>query len=197
MCNLSYPTVGHLIAPGSQIRSSPSGSKWTFLVQRPLAVMELCQALSVTIDPSKMQPGKLPLAYDETLDWDNCPSEKSLIDWCLGLIIIGEETFTVRLVHKSLHDYLMRLHENGEIFSDGHTEIAYTCLQYMCFNDNEHKIDATEPKVSEDIKVLRRARFRLLHYATDTLGYHLLDQSSCIVDMVRALFPDRINLDCI
>ncbi|KAI5789511.1 hypothetical protein FPQ18DRAFT_246677, partial [Pyronema domesticum] len=89
--------------------------KWTFLAQRSLTVIELRHALSVTIDsPGKMQPGKLPLAYDETLDWDNFPSEKSLIDWCLGLVIIDEETSTVRLVHKSLHDYLTQLHENGE-----------------------------------------------------------------------------------
>jgi hypothetical protein len=83
--------------------------KWTFLTQRPLTVIELRHALSVMIDPSKMQPGKLPLAYDESLHWDNFPSEKSLLDWCLGLIIIDEETSTVRLVHKSLHDYLTQL----------------------------------------------------------------------------------------
>jgi hypothetical protein len=103
--------------------------QWTFLTQRPLTIIELHHALSVTIDPSKMQPGKLPLAYDETLDWDNFPSEKSLIDWCLGLIIIDEEPSTVRLVHKSLHDYLTVLHENSKICPDGHSEIAYTCLQ--------------------------------------------------------------------
>ncbi|KAI5787902.1 hypothetical protein FPQ18DRAFT_239034, partial [Pyronema domesticum] len=63
--------------------------KWTFFAQEPLTVIEL-----FTIDPGRMQSGKLPLAYDETLDWDNFPSEKSLIDWCLGLVITDEETST-------------------------------------------------------------------------------------------------------
>jgi hypothetical protein len=130
--------------------------KWTFLAQCPLTVIELHHALSVTIDPGnlKMQPGKMPLAYDETLDWDNFPSEKLLIDWCLGLAIIDEETPTIRLVHKSLHDYLTLLHGKGEIFSGGHSEIAYTCLQYMSFNDGKHEIDSLEmepksPKISK------------------------------------------------
>jgi hypothetical protein len=127
--------------------------KWTFLAKRPLTIIELRHALSVAIDPSKMQPGQLPLAYDETLDWDDFPSEKSLADWCLGLVIIDEETSTVRLVHKSLHDYLTLLHEEGEIFSHGHSKIAYTCLQYMCFNDDEREIDPLETKVTKISKM--------------------------------------------
>jgi hypothetical protein len=83
--------------------------KWTFLTQYPLTVIKLYHTLSVMINLSKMQPGKLPLAYDESLDWDNFPSEKLLLDWCLGLIIIDKETSTVRLVHKLLYDYLMQL----------------------------------------------------------------------------------------
>ncbi|KAI5789357.1 hypothetical protein FPQ18DRAFT_411802 [Pyronema domesticum] len=105
--------------------------EWTFLVKRLLTGIELRHALPVTIEPGRMQPGKLPLAYNETLDWENFPSQKSLIDWCLGLVIIDDETFTVRLVHKSLHDYLTRLHQDGEILTNGNRKIAYTCLQYM------------------------------------------------------------------
>jgi hypothetical protein len=145
-----------------------------------------------------MQPGKPPLSYDETVEWDNFPSETSLIDWCLGLVIIDEETSTVRLVHKSLHDYLTLLHEKGKIFSDGHSDIAYTCLQYMCFNDDKHEIDPLELEVTEDIIDLRRARFRLLEYATNNFGHHLVrDQSPYTADMIHSLFPARINLNCI
>jgi hypothetical protein len=171
--------------------------KWTFLAQQPLSVIELCHALSVTIAPGKMQPRQLPLAYDETLDWDNFPSEKSVIEGCLSLVIIDEETSTVRLVHKSLHDYLTLLHENREIFLNGHSEIAYTCLPYMCFNDDKHEIDPSELEFSEHIKDLRLARFHLLDYATNSFGYHLHDQSPCTADMIHGLFPDKINLNCI
>jgi hypothetical protein len=163
----------------------------------PLTVIELRHALSVTIDPGKMQPGQMPLAYSETLNWDNLPSEKSLIDWCLGLIIIDEEVSTARLVHTSLHDYLRRLHETGKMFPDGHSEIAYACLQYICFNDDEHEIDPLETKVTEDIKDLRRAGFCLLDYVAKNFGHHLRDEGSCTADMIRGCFPDRINLNCI
>jgi hypothetical protein len=101
-----------------------------------------------------MQPGKLPLAYDKTLDWDNIPSEKPLVDCCLGLVIV-DETSTVQLVHRLLHDYLAKLHENGEVFPNGHSEIAHTCLQYMCFNDDKQEIDPLRSEVTEDIKDLR------------------------------------------
>jgi ankyrin repeat protein len=171
--------------------------KWTFLAQRPLTVIELRHALRVTIDLSKMQLGKLPLSYDETVEWDKFPSEKSLIDWCLGLVIVDVETSTVRLVHKSLYDYLMRLHDDGKMFSDGHSEIAYTCLQYMCFNDDEHEIYPSQTKFTEDIKARRRKRFCLLDYATRNFGYHLRDQDSCTPDMINGLFPNTINLRCI
>ncbi|KAI5784956.1 hypothetical protein FPQ18DRAFT_92956 [Pyronema domesticum] len=55
---------------------------------------------------------------DQALDWDNLPSEKSLVEWCLGLVVIDEETSTARLVHKSLHEYLSKLFKEGKIFQD-------------------------------------------------------------------------------
>ncbi|KAI5806030.1 hypothetical protein BZA77DRAFT_368299 [Pyronema omphalodes] len=119
--------------------------KWVFLAKRPLTMIELRHALSVTIDPSTIQAGKLAISYDQIVDWENFPSEKSLIDWCLGLIIIDEETSTVRLVHKSLHDHLTQLHDNGSIFPDGHSEIAYTCLQYMSYSDDQYEMDSSKP----------------------------------------------------
>lgn len=171
--------------------------KWTFLAKRPLTVIELRHAFSVTIDFNKMQHGKLQLPYNKSLDWDNLPSEKSLIHWCLGLVTIHEKTSTVRLVHNSLHNYLTLSHEKGEIFPNGHSEIAYKCLQCMFFDDDKHKVDPSERIVTSRIKDLRRTRFHLLEYATNNFRHHLRDHSSITVDMIRELFPDRINLDCI
>jgi hypothetical protein len=42
--------------------------KWTFFAQRPLTVIELRHALSVTIDPSNMQPGKRVHFYFSVLE---------------------------------------------------------------------------------------------------------------------------------
>ncbi|KAI5816811.1 hypothetical protein BZA77DRAFT_55411 [Pyronema omphalodes] len=167
--------------------------KWTFLARRPLTITELRHALSVTIAPTNMQTGKLSVSYDKTVDWRNFPSQKSLIDWCLGLVVIDEETSTVRLVHKSLHDHLTELHDSGEIFPDGHTEIAHTCLQYMCFNDDQPQIDSSELEIPWYITIERRFRFCLLDYAIQNFGHHLRDQNDCTADMINAFFPDSID----
>jgi hypothetical protein len=85
----------------------------------------------------------------------------------------------------------------GEIFPDGHSEIAYTCLQYMCFNDDQHKIDSLEPELAQHIKDGCQARFCLLDYATNNFRHHLRDQSGCTANIIHGFFPDRINLNCI
>ncbi|KAI5810769.1 hypothetical protein BZA77DRAFT_162222, partial [Pyronema omphalodes] len=169
--------------------------KWVFLAKRPLKMIELRHALSVTIDLSTIQAGKAAISYDETVDWEKFTSEKSLIDCCLGLIVIDEETATVRLVHKSLHDHLTQLHDSDKIFPNGHTEMAYTCLQYMSYNDYESVIDCSKPKITQAIKRKRLEKYRLLDYAVNNFRHHLHDQSSCTADMICAFFPDGINLN--
>jgi hypothetical protein len=63
--------------------------KWVFLAKRQLSVAELRHALAVNVTPQDT------ISSGETLDWENLPSEKSLVDWCLGLVIVNEETSTV------------------------------------------------------------------------------------------------------
>lgn len=79
--------------------------KWTLLAKEQLSIDALRHALAVV-------PG------DTKLDWDNLPPEKSLTEWCLGLVIFDKESSSIRLVHKSLsnistsntkwHDYLSK-----------------------------------------------------------------------------------------
>jgi hypothetical protein len=108
--------------------------KWVFLAKEQLTVIQLCHALAVTI---VSDPNDDP-SSGKTLDRDNFPSERSLIDWCLGLVIIDEETSSIRLVHKSLHEYLTKEYASGKIFQNGDGEIAQACLQYMHFTDSEN-----------------------------------------------------------
>ncbi|KAI5817196.1 hypothetical protein BZA77DRAFT_263220, partial [Pyronema omphalodes] len=73
--------------------------KWVFLAKEQLTVTQLCHALAVTIESDSSDDS----SSGKKLDWENFPDEQSLIDWCLGLVIIDEETSSIRLVHKSLH----------------------------------------------------------------------------------------------
>ena len=78
----------------TRIRQCPNASAelgiyvlmWLHFAQRPLKLAELQHALAV-------KKGHMEF------DWDNIPSQKALLDCCLGLVLVDEETLTVRFVH--------------------------------------------------------------------------------------------------
>lgn len=76
--------------------------KWVFLAKRPLKSGELRHVLAI-------RPG------DKELDIEGLPSEKSLLECCLGLVNIGKGDH-FRFVHKSLHDYLTIQKEQRGLF---------------------------------------------------------------------------------
>jgi ankyrin repeat protein len=98
--------------------------KWTFLAERQLTIPELRHALaSVNSSPA------------DRLDLDDLPFEKSLIDCCYGLVVVDKQTSSIRLVHKSLQDFLKIQHDKKKIFETGQNDIARTCITYMSFSD--------------------------------------------------------------
>lgn len=90
---------------------------WVSRARRPLSVEELRQALATEIGESQ---------FDE----DNLLQSKYIIDCCFGLMIIEEESSTVRLVHYTLQDYLQSRHQHRLISDE--TEITKICLTYLC-----------------------------------------------------------------
>ncbi|RPB26204.1 hypothetical protein L211DRAFT_804942, partial [Terfezia boudieri ATCC MYA-4762] len=65
---------------------------WLHLARRPLKVGEIQHALAIE-------------RGDIALDWDTIPAPKRLLDCCLGLVLVDEETSTIRLVHYTLEEY--------------------------------------------------------------------------------------------
>jgi hypothetical protein len=112
-----------------RIKSQPQARKeqgmntlaWFFLAERQMKIDELRCALS-------MRPG------DTHVDEDGFPTCKSLLDCCLGLVVVDDGTSSVRLVHKSLQDLFERQHTQGALFAGGHPYITRTCLTYMGFD---------------------------------------------------------------
>jgi ankyrin repeat protein len=127
--------------------------KWVFLAKRQLKVEELCHALTVRYG-------------DKTLDSKVLPSEKVLLDGCLGLVTVGEETSCLRLVHKSLQDYFEEQYKLGLLF-DGQNEITKSCLAYMNlqFDSETNAMNYT---------ALHR-HFAFLDYAVKSWGLHARD----------------------
>jgi hypothetical protein len=93
--------------------------KWTLLAKRQLTITELRHALAATD------------TTDDYLDSSDLPFEKSLTDCCYGLVILDKKTASIRLVHKSLQEFLEKKYKNQELFKTGHQDITRTCLKYM------------------------------------------------------------------
>jgi hypothetical protein len=100
--------------------------KWTFLAFRQLTIPELRHALA-TINAT---------TDSESLNPDALPFEKSLIDCCHGLVVIDKQTSSIRLVHKSLQDFLKKQHKENKLFETGHRDMARICLEYLNLSDS-------------------------------------------------------------
>jgi hypothetical protein len=137
--------------------------KWVFLAKRPLKSEELRHALAI-------RPG------DRKLDIEGLPSEKSLLDCCLGLVTIGSGKF-FRFVHKSLQDYLKIQQEQRELFKDGNTDIANTCIDYMMSLQLGSDVDARR-----DYTAYNDDEFCFLEYAYRNWGDHTGDSTEPNID---------------
>jgi hypothetical protein len=145
--------------------------KWVFLAREPLTIEEIRHALAV-------EPG------DRNLDWDNFIDGKVLLESCLGLVVIDEPTSQnpiIRLVHKSLQDYLQIEHNQGRLFIDGHHDIAYVCLAYiLCVNS--HDLETIKPNLQDFF-----IKHALLDYAAQSWFHHMnMASSTNTVDLSAA-----------
>ncbi|KAI5786671.1 ankyrin repeat-containing domain protein [Pyronema domesticum] len=138
--------------------------KWTFLAKRQLSIIELRHALAATNSTA------------ESLNLDDLPFEKSLVECCYGLVTIDKETSSLRLVHKSLQDYLQKQYENKTLFSTGHCDIARTCLLYMRFNDNNITGDLASD--IDTLRILFAYSSYNFHRSTSTLMIRTTTESS-------------------
>ena len=90
---------------------------WALYAERPLRAQELCHALGVEIGSTD-------------LDLENVPALRTLLSSCLGLVTVEASSSTVRLVHFTLQEYLLR---GPVLFNSPHATIAEVCLTYLNF----------------------------------------------------------------
>ena len=91
-----------------------------------MQIDELCHALAVEIESTD-------------LDIDNTPSTDTILDSCLGLVIIDKEKSTFRLIHYSLQEYL----SDHNIFPRAHQTLAETCLTCLNFSQANLSVGPT------------------------------------------------------
>ena len=130
---------------------------WLHFAYRPLKLVELQHALSV-------KKGRIEF------DLRNIPSPKVLLDSCLGLVLVDEETMTVRFVHFTLEEYFR---ENaGTEFPNGCSSIAETCLTYLNFGGlKQHCMDLDSLKE-------KSTEYTFLNYAALYWGTYVKQQCS-------------------
>jgi len=119
---------------------------WIFHSEHPMHVGELREALGVEVGSRE-------------INYDNIPSEKTLLASCLGLVTVDESS-TVRLVHFTLQEYF---NNHSEHFENPQSTMAEVCLTYLNFdsvNELSHNLyDAPEET-------------RLLQYASSYWGMY-------------------------
>jgi len=117
---------------GAKARLGMAALMWISHSERPLKVVELCDALAVEIGSPDLHS-------------DDVPSIETLLSCCQGLIAVDKEASTVRLIHFTFQEYL-RAH--GEFFGTIHATMAETYLSYL----NSHQVKTLSASPSPDLQ---------------------------------------------
>ena len=123
---------------------------WVLYSERPLRAEELCHALGVEVGSSD-------------LDLECVPSLRTLLSSCLGLVTIEVSSSTLRLVHFTLQEHLLR---DPALFYNPHSTIAEACLTYL----NSTRVCELSPL--PPTPVLAPPEMPLLEYASLYWGNH-------------------------
>ena len=102
---------------GSRSRLGMEVLMWLSHSEQPLKADELCYAMGVEIGSTD-------------LNSQNIPTIETLLGCSLGLVTVEAYTYTVRLVHYTLQEYLSN---NSDLFHRPHSMIAEVCLTYLNF----------------------------------------------------------------
>ena len=173
---LSEPTIGEMEdALGSmpltlheafdetmaRIHRQPEGRRrlarrilmWLSHAMSPLTVIELSETLATRVGQT-------------SLDRRYLPSQRSMVECCLGLAIVDEESSSIRLAHYSIHEYLND--RQPEIFPSAEDDIAEQCFTYLSLDSLSQGCCDTEKQIYARIR-----NHPFLRYASSHWGHHV------------------------
>ena len=111
-------TIGRIKAQeGDKARLGMATLMWISHSERPLNVDEICHALAVD-------------GGSTGIDTKNVPSIQTVLACCQGLVTVDVWSWTIRLIHFTLKEYLSG---RAELFHRAHSTMAETCLTYLNF----------------------------------------------------------------
>ena len=168
----------------SRIQRQPEGRKrlglntlmWITNAKRPLLLSELSDALAVRPGISSLNP-----LYR--------PSQKLMVDSCLGLVTVNEQTSVIRLVHYSVQQFFEK--HQKRIFPKGESILAELTTTYSLLDEF-----ALGSRASEDGIQTLISQNPFSAYAACFWGHHVRDASCPQVDELALKFlsadPQRI-----
>ena len=80
------------------------------------------------LSPHVLQQGLSKQRLDDPLNEESWIDTDLLVDICAGLVMVHQASQTVRLVHYTTGEYLLRRFE--ELYSKGLADVNYTCLHH-------------------------------------------------------------------
>jgi len=131
---------------GNRMKLGMEALMWISFSERLLKADELCHALAVEVGTTD-------------INVRNAPSIRTLLSSTLGLVMIDEQSSTIRLVHFTLQEYIAA----HDVFITPHSMMAEICLTYLNFKsicDLSTSFD-TIPSTTP-----------FLHYASCHWGFH-------------------------
>lgn len=131
---------------------------WVSHVRKPLTVIELSDSLAIKLDETPLQTKYRP-------------SQKMMVDCCLGLVTVDEESSVIRLVHYTIQEYF---HEHlDRIFPYGERMIAQMVTTYLLA---EPFAQGCRPDEAGIIALI--SNYPFLKYAAKYWGYHVSNAKS-------------------
>ncbi len=126
---------------------------WISHAHGPLTVAELSEAMAIK-------------SGNTSLDQRRRPSQNVMIECCLGLVTVDQESSSIRLVHYALQEFFQDHRE--EIFPSAEDQVAEICITYLFFDDFVEGCCEAEAAIERLIK-----DFPLLRYASTYWGHHV------------------------
>ena len=158
--------------PSSKAKLGLDVLMWLHLAYQPFQLTELQHALSVE-------------AGQTQLDLDNIPSQKVILDSCLGLVILDKETGTIRFVHYTLEEYFRGHGEKH--FPNGSRTVAEICLIYLNFGD-------LIPQCQTKYELCKKMEdFAFLRYAAVNWGYYVARECDDTVSKLALKILERVE----
>ncbi|KAI9894447.1 MAG: hypothetical protein M1814_003205 [Vezdaea aestivalis] len=130
---------------------------WISCAYRPLEIIELQHAIAVEPEST-------------FIDEDAITDEETLLSVCAGIVILDEESKTIRLVHFTAQEYLD--HNFEQIFPKGQTQIIETYLTYLSLD-----AFAEGPRATPYETTVWLIHYPFLRYATQFWGQHAIEET--------------------